>query len=387
MDRIDSQSEMTTEAVMENGSLDRRSALKQMMMGAIGVAASSTLVGCLGEGIPTSSALSNPSSNNGTAGSGEQGSFENPFTQDDYGTYSAGAALRNAVVFGSLVSDDSATTPITRLWVEVMDESTLINDRTVGDVLGTESLHPSTASEYVSQIKLIDSAGNEVASVSLKAGDAPRMIVERDLTGISTLTAYAYIEASGGWWKGTTYNTSDLSVAAPTTGDGNYGSFRKALCTNQAGVYKTNGGKKAKHAGRWNMVTGGKARMLFSGNSSGDKYHDDWTASHYVTGGYLLDQNGQPLKGVTYKWTTTGSDLTTDENGFVAKQDTGAGADITTGSPAPQTTESFLTVTLPAGVTQIRFVWLCSTDGWWDSRYDISGNFSWPVAATAKNSA
>ena len=391
MDRIDSQSEMTTEVSQQTGALDRRSALKQMMMGAIGVAASSTLVGCLGEGIP-GSALSNPSANNGTAGAGEQGSFENPFTQEDPGSYATGLTARNPQIFGSLISNPDFTTKTTRLWVEVMGAPTAARSGTantilpteVFDVLATEEL----CSEGVTEIRIVDEDTKEIlASRKLSADFQPRFIADVVLGSTTRVAAYAYIEGKGGWWKGDVYNSVDLEQYAPTTSNaaGQIGSLRKPLTRFNAGFLNVADGsdtgelasyKDYKHQGIW-QAFGRKGLRWILADFDDDgvpEAHGNWTTGHKFVGGYVFDQNDQLISDTSYTWGDTGATLSTSDGKIAESSSTvttsainlGGGTGVGTTKQVP-----FITFpTLPSGVTSIRIVWLCSTDGWWESRYN-----------------
>ena len=403
--------------------LNRRTALKRMMLGAIGVAASSSLSACLGDGTPQSLTF-NPSSVGGTSGSGTSsstsslGTIDNPYTQANPGDYSTGKARRQVALFSSQVNA-STSTPIYGLWAEVMDPSTAVaiigasnksTHLTKFNVFSEETLHPMTSSEYVSEIRITDATtGATLAAGNFAAGEAPRLIFDRSLTGITRINAYARIDGAGGWWM-STYEVSTLTYKHSTTStDEVYGSVRQPLTRNQSGkfagaqnkVYGHTGSVKISNQTHENSVTTNttaqeKVRVIF-GDHDAVRTHGFWTSVHYFVGAYLLDQRGQLITNATYTWGSGETGTTT--GGIILELKSGSGASAGaagTGSAAASSTYNsqfgtmgannipytkstststgsfngapYLDLELPDYVTDFRLIWLCNVDGWWHIR-------------------
>jgi hypothetical protein len=409
------------EETVSSVELDRRTALKRMMLGAISVAATSSLTACLGDGTPQSLTF-NPSSVGGsTPTSGDLGSFENPLTQENPGDFSSGKALRQVGVFSSQVNA-STSTPIHGIWVEVMDVDSaapMIDGSNASAAISDfaafsadESRHPMSASEFVAEIRITNAdTGSVLAAGTFAAGEEPRVIFETSLTGITRINAYARIDGAGGWWMDT-YDVSDLTYKHPNSttgsaaGENVHGSPRQPLTRNQSGKHNGAQGKIFGHtgSGKAKTATVGDAgeqilRIQFSDHDQTRK-HPGWTATHYFVGGLLLDQRGQPIDGATYTWgsgetgtisngiisqlkstvtawqnpSTAGSSVNyTDINGntvTVAPGEYANGAAATGTSGTPSTTNSavMLDIALPDYVTEYRLIWLCNPDGWWHIR-------------------
>jgi len=362
--------------------LDRRTALKRMMLGAIGVAASSSLTACLGNGSPESLNFS-PSTVSGT---GELGSLENPLTQLNPGAYESGKSLRQVGIFSSQVNA-STVTPIHGLWVEVMDPSSASAILTAATNAFTgfadEDLHPMTQSEYVAEIRLVNKdTGSILAAASFSPGEAPRMLVEMSLDGLTTIEAYARIEGAGGWWK-SEYAVAELSYTHDST---KYGSMRQPLTRNQSGFHVNKQHKIFGHTGSvkiknqtnqgfdtTNTPDQAITRVIF-GDHDAVRDHPNWSTSHYFVGAYLLDQRGQLITDAIYTWASGETGTTTD--GFIpelkATDSIGDGAPGTGTSAATSGQEAagvvFMDLALPDYVTEFRLVWLCNLDGWWHIR-------------------
>ncbi len=380
MERIVSPETHLAEATLVQ---DRRNVLKQMVFGAVSVAAAGSLAGCLGEGIPTSSNLSIP----GSSTDAEEGSFESPFTQTSSGSYSTGLSARNPRIFGSVISNPDFTTKTTRLWVEVMGEPsaevTALSSATF-DVLATEEI----CTDGVTEIRIVDEDTKEVlASRKLSADHQPRFITDLNISSSTRIAAYAYIESKGGWWKGDVYTVSELEQYASTTAGtiGAIGSLRKALTRFNAGFLNVANGtdtgelaayKDYKHQGIW-QAFGRKGLRWILADFDDDgvpEAHGNWTGSHAFMGAYVFDQNDQLIPATNYTWGDTGTTLQTADGKIAANSGTVTSVAINLGGgTSTGTTKSvpFITfASLPTGVTSIRIVWLCSADGWWESRYN-----------------
>ena len=397
--KLDEQ-QMTPELPQAEGTLDRRNALKKMMLGALGVAASSSLTACLGNGSPQS-LIFNPSSVGGNSDTntaptdGALGSFENPLTQDNLGDFSTGKALRQVGVFSSQINA-STSSPIYGLWAEVMDPSSAspIIDSTNSaaklvdfDVFGQESLHPMTNDEYVAEIRITNAAtGSILAAGSFSPGEAPRVLFHLDLSGLTTINAYARIEGAGGWWM-TSYEVADLTYKHSTTSsDLVMGSARQPLTRNQSGrfngaqnkIFGHTGATKIKNQTNQEAATSNTADQAISRIIFGDhdavRDHPNWSTTHYFVGGYLLDQRGQLITDATYTWAS--GETGTTNNGIIPELKATSGTsngDPGTGTSAAASGQEaigvvFLDLELPDYVTEFRLVWLCSQDGWWHIR-------------------
>jgi len=393
--------------------IDRRAALKRLVGGVAGAAVSTALTACGSGDSPSTDtlepAVSGPSGSGGGAktvpantppdaqivAEPKLGSFERPYTQENPGDFSAGKELRQAVVQG-VQRNASASKPIYGLWVEIMNPATLapyiIKDQnsaewlTKFDALASESLHPSTTGNYVSELRVVDAATNRMlAAASFDVGDAARFMFDHSLRSITDLKIYARIEGAGGWWM-SVVKVDQSQLASATSG---FGSIRRPLNRNQAGVFgvgaRALANKVFGHSGNVKVRkpdgTGEQLaaiRVVF-GEPNRLRKHGRWTVAHHFVGGYLLDQRGQLITAARYTW-ASGETGTTD-GGKIPKlaptQTTVVDGDPGTGTSATDNEADsagvvYLDLILPADVTEVRLAWLCSFDGWWHIRGDVT---------------